>query len=350
MDGVPGVPAGSGAESLHQRGRTAGTEALMSTLFYALGGGLGHLTRVAAFCHTQGIPPPIDVITASMFGTDARVLPRARVHCPDNALASDPAACRGWLRDLVHELRPEHLVVDVFPGGIVGELDASVVPDGLPVTLLARRLHWPIYRPLLPGHPVRFDQAWLMEGLDDPHGDWIRAHADIVDLLDLEYPLPTLPLPAPWREAPDGRRWLVVHTGPPEETLELVAFAQETARFEHADPVLFLVTPQPPPGLPAEVIVLDLYPAAVLFSQADRLVTACGYNVMAQTRPYAARHVFMPMPRRFDDQFARAAERRAEQEALAQLDSWAEHAFWIAAGQVDDPVGPGQNPDPFIPE
>jgi hypothetical protein len=44
--------------------------------------------------------------------------------------------------------------------------------------------------------------------------------------------------------------------------------------------------------------------------RASRIVTACGFNVMRQTEPYRDRHTFLPFPRRYDDQFTRAARRR----------------------------------------
>jgi hypothetical protein len=40
------------------------------------------------------------------------------------------------------------------------------------------------------------------------------------------------------------------------------------------------------------------------------IITGCGFNAMRQTLPYRERHRFIPFPRRYDDQFLRAARRR----------------------------------------
>ena len=58
-------------------------------------------------------------------------------------------------------------------------------------------------------------------------------------------------------------------------------------------------------------IGLDLIPASSLFAGAAKIISAAGFNVMLETEPYRGKHHAVPMPRRFDDQFARAARRRS---------------------------------------
>ncbi len=43
-----------------------------------------------------------------------------------------------------------------------------------------------------------------------------------------------------------------------------------------------------------------------------RLITAAGFNIMRQAAPYRAQHRPLPFSRRFDDQFARVARWRLE--------------------------------------
>ena len=50
----------------------------------------------------------------------------------------------------------------------------------------------------------------------------------------------------------------------------------------------------------------DIYPASVLFEQADKIFTACGFNAMQQTKDFRNKHHFIPFERRYDDQFERA--------------------------------------------
>src|SRR5262249_49323155 len=56
---------------------------------------------------------------------------------------------------------------------------------------------------------------------------------------------------------------------------------------------------------------LNFYPASLLFPLAERVITACGFNVMRQTESLASIHRFLPFERRFDDQFQRARRRRS---------------------------------------
>lgn len=51
----------------------------------------------------------------------------------------------------------------------------------------------------------------------------------------------------------------------------------------------------------------DIYPASMLFESAERIFTACGFNVMKQTEHFRERHFFISFERRYDDQFKRAA-------------------------------------------
>ncbi|MEU0564928.1 hypothetical protein ABZ297_05975 [Nonomuraea sp. NPDC005983] len=231
---------------------------------YARGGGLGHLTRVRAFLHTlhRGEPATIGV-------------------------------------------RPEPgspFVVDAFPAGLDGELDASTAPPGTRTVHLARLLRWDAYRPLLPARPLRFATTYLMEPVSEPHLAYLCEVSDEV------LPLTLVDPPAPPAEAPG--EWLVVHSGPPGEIAELLGYARETAALEGVSPRLVLVSPAAPPGLPDDVTHLAAYPAWPLFEAAERIVSAAGFNVVRQAAPYRHKHRMLPFPRRFDDQFTRARAAR----------------------------------------
>jgi hypothetical protein len=106
----------------------------------------------------------------------------------------------------------------------------------------------------------------------------------------------------------DGRPlWLIVHSGSDEEVAEIVSYADEMRRIEGIQARLVLVARAVPSKLPADVCCLDVYPAALLFPTATRVVSACGFNVMRQMTAYREKHRYIPFARRFDDQFKRAA-------------------------------------------
>ncbi|MEU7746064.1 hypothetical protein [Nonomuraea sp. NPDC049158] len=253
---------------------------------YARGGGLGHLTRVRAYLHT------VHPGAAATIRTE-------------------------WPRDPAELARADEIVVDAFPAGLDGEIEAAV-PRGPRVVHLARLLRWDAYRPLIPARPLRFHRTWLAEPVSDPHLAYLESVSDeVVPLALFDPPAPPATAPGDRLTAPGDRLtasgdWLIVHSGPPGEILELVAYARESAVLEGLSPRLVLVSPAAPPGLPAGVAHRAVRPAWPLFATAGRIVSAAGFNVVRQAAPYRHKHRMVPFPRRFDDQFSRAARARRE--------------------------------------
>lgn len=292
---------------------------------YADGGGLGHLTRVQALRHTLGLTGEIVVLTSSHHVEDPRVAEGLRV-VPIRIRRDDLAARRSWLQRTLVDLTPSRLIVDAFPAGLAGEIDVDTVPSSIEVVHVARLLRWPVYRRILPDAAVRPARTYLLEPLHADHLDHLVGHTDHLEHLDLLDPPTTVTDPAPWepveaeldrRGAPVGRpRWLVAHTGPAAEVADLVAYARDQAAAEGVSPVLVVATaPDAAPAPAPDLVVVDRYPVWPLFAGADRVVTAAGFNTMRQLAGHRARHRFVAMPRRFDDQFERA--RRARRDAGA---------------------------------
>ncbi|WP_197688144.1 MULTISPECIES: hypothetical protein [unclassified Actinoplanes] len=208
------------------------------------------------------------------------------------------------IADVLRELRPETLVVDAFPGGIRGELDASVIPPKIRTVHLARLLRWAAYRDMLPVDVTYFDQTWVLEELTDGHAAFLAGHSGAIGSLTL-----TDPPSVPAREIA-ADRWLIAHAGPLEETTQLLAYARECAALENVQPRLLLAAPSRPAPLPADVDHIDDYPVWPLFASAARVFTAAGFNAVRQMAPWRHRHRILPFARRWDDQFARAARVR----------------------------------------
>ncbi len=129
-------------------------------LLYALGGGMGHLTRALALgrvARRRG--HRVEVVTNSAF---APLLPLEAelgadgVHRLDAGL--DREAVRAAVERLLAETRPDVLVVDTFPRGLGGEL-AALLP-GLP----ARKVL--VHRDLTPAYVERFGLARFVDVYD----------------------------------------------------------------------------------------------------------------------------------------------------------------------------------------
>jgi hypothetical protein len=68
-------------------------------------------------------------------------------------LGHDRDAFLRWLDTLLRDLQPDKLVVDAFPGGILGEPCGLELP---PARLVARALRWDAYAPRLDGPLLRY--------------------------------------------------------------------------------------------------------------------------------------------------------------------------------------------------
>jgi hypothetical protein len=267
---------------------------------YANGGGLGHLTRIRAYLHTRRRDEPATIVTGSPFAADPRVTGGRPVLSAPAGLDRDGRT--RWIGATLSRLAPAELVVDAFPAGLDGELTVRAIPPGTRVVHLARLLRWDAYRPLLPAEPPRFAETYLVEPVTAGHEAYLASVSASVSALELTEP------PSPGNPV-EG--WLIVHSGPDPETTELIEYAREMAGLESLRPRLTLVSPSRPHVLPPDVAHLDVYPAWPLFPSAERIITAAGCNIVRQLAHLRERHRMMPFPRRFDDQFARAARVRA---------------------------------------
>lgn len=286
----------------------------MRLVYYALGGGLGHLARASAFLHTLGLTQDAVLITASQHARDARVVGDLQVLTTPQALQQDVAAFQAWLVRELERLAADCFCVDVFPAGILGEL--CDFPSGLVGSWwhVARLLRWDEYATLIRGAAPRYDRVFRVETLAEAQQLFLDRHsARSEDLQLIDAP----PVADAFEAAP---YWLVVHSGPAQEVSELIAYAEEIRRIEAVDVPLLIATLDAPAQLPAGARLLDVYPATAYLAPAQRIFSAAGFNVMRQTAPFRGKQMLLPMPRRFDDQFERARRAVAGQ-GTAQADA-----------------------------
>ena len=271
-------------------------------LVYALGGGLGHLARARASLHTLGLAGDAAILTASHHAADPRILGGIEAIPIPRELERDRAACRAFVAALLDARRPEIFCVDAFPCGIIGELAGDPLPHAGERWHLARLLRWNEYANLASAEPLRFAVSFRLEPLHDEHEAWLRGASRELRDLELEDPSaseePSGDLPAHY--------WLVVHSGPASEVEELASFAEDLHTAEKSRAPIVVATSESPESLPNGAIVVNPFPANALFARAERIISAAGFNVMRQARDFRDKHVVMPLPRRFDDQFERA--------------------------------------------
>jgi hypothetical protein len=277
-------------------------------LYYAVGGGLGHLTRGRRVLEMLGLQDRAAFVTASPYARDERVTGGIPVIEVPQHLEHAPAEHRAWLLDLIRERQPERLIADAFPAGIQGEL------CGLPMAMdhVARILRLDEYQRAVPDDTPRFETTWIVEELAPDHDAFVHAHSDRVETLDLAR---TVPSPLRGEGQGEGRLsrknlWLIVHSGPEEEVRELIAYAATLRELAAEPPDCILVASRCKATLPAGFEAIGDDPIPHLLPIAARIISAAGFNVMLETTPWMAKHDVVPFPRRFDDQYLRAARRR----------------------------------------
>lgn len=302
--------------------------------YYAAGGGLGHLTRMRAVIHTLGVTEPLAVLTASPFAIDKRVVGDTKtINIPQN-FSSDVKAYKAWLHSVFAESLPTKVFLDTFPCGILGEFCDFDFPKSLELFHVARGLRWSEYSRLIKGTRPVFKATYLVEPLAEEQAEYLENHSQGVRFLELADPPSRLTQAEQdfiesFREGfcSDLRpRWFIIHSGSFNEISELLAYAKAMSEQEQTSPRLILIAPEkielsdleningletPDARRPISIEQYDFYPASELFPFADRIITACGFNAMRETEGFKDKHRFIPFARRFDNQFLRAARRRA---------------------------------------
>jgi hypothetical protein len=263
-------------------------------LAYALGGGLGPVSRTRAVLAATGWDGEVAVLAAP--GAE-RAAGGLELLVPGFDDAAEPAALGRWVGRAIAEREPEVLLVDAFPGGVLGELCGLAALDGLQLRHVARLLRWGVYARRCEAPLPRYDRVHVVEPLHPAH---TRALARLSDgIAPLALPPPPDP---PAAGAGPGAPWLVVHTGPAREVRALARIADE----RRGDAPLHVVAPIRVGDLPAGAERIDAVPAAPLYAGAAGIVTAAGFNTVRELAPHRERHVCVPFERRLDDQRARA--------------------------------------------
>lgn len=276
-------------------------------LYYALGGGIGQITRALAVLHTLKIRENVLVVSPLDSAVTELIPAQFPAHCrlikPPAFSYSERHKLAAYIQQLIDEYQPSELIVDSFPMGIYGEL-TNISYSGIR-TYLARLLIWERYTKVTGNQFFIFNQTFTLEPLhEDQHyiADRISETCLPLQLTD----------PPQSRSLPSitdlDQHWLVLHSGPDEEVDDLVTYAKQIRDIEQKQNPLLLVTPSAINKWAHQPVRhLRYYPAQLLMPHVDKIITACGFNTLRQAKAFRHKHHFFPFARRFDDQYFRAA-------------------------------------------
>ncbi len=276
----------------------------MTTAYYCMGGGLGHITRFTAFCRHFSLRPAL--LTNCEMIRSGRIEPEAGpVLLPDEADSVDYDSFRIWVSNAISRCQPDRLIIDAFPGGILGELCELPALKNIECIYLARILDLPAYKDRLQGALPEFSKIYRIERLSNEQQQWLQALNAPIEELTLPHPSTASNPVYKITELPDNC-WLIVHSGNADELEQLWLFARQTAEIERQTPAFAMVSPgSRPEFLPETVAHYDQYPADNLIAQCTRVFSAAGFNIMQQMQGSRKKHHVLPMPRALDDQFLR---------------------------------------------
>lgn len=275
-------------------------------LYYAMGTGLGHLTRARAVIHTLNLAPDVTILTDSQ--CEVGLFNTVRMPADLREGREDAA---DWVRAKISELKADEFYLDAFPCGLYGEFDRgfwATAAGDVKVTYLARLLRFERYRTIMPDKPINLTRTLVFEELTADHRQYVEAQSgDVRDFGELKDPPEDCPQVALelLQQHPDF--WLVVHCGSKDELKRLVDYARQLQQDMQDETTILVVSNYKIAH--EHVICESFYRADSLFSAARKIVTAGGFNSMRQLKRYSEKHFFLPFERFFDDQYTRAARR-----------------------------------------
>jgi hypothetical protein len=285
----------------------------VDVLYYALGGGHGHVLRGLAILRCLGsgvlVGPGRLAAWAQAMGV--------------GYLAPPEPFDRAWIGTLP---RPDLLVVDVFPRGVMGELRPLL--GRVPAWLVTRRVSSAYYLDPDVQAAIERHHECVVWGEEPP--------AALTALSARHVRVPPILLGAEPLTTDDARRRLGVPAGerlvlglgtgdPPHQARLCRLLAKVTARVGAH---LVFVSSDLPPVAP----VVRAFPAAPLLSAADVVVTAAGYHAYHEVQASGVPAVFIPRPRRYDDQAWRARDAAVARDPY-ELEAWLRRLLASARGE-----------------
>lgn len=267
-------------------------------LFYVMGGGMGHLFRIAVFIKQFAIE---DYAILSSNALAFRLFPESKIIfiSPENY----EEAWKSFVSERLPTLHIEKLFIDSFPFGLTAEF-SSWPAVNYPVYYLARRLKWSNYKSTIKHMEFDFETVYQLEELEEEHLIFVKSKTKNIKQLTLNYPPPEKIDLSAFKIPSDKLLWLIVHAFDADELEMLVQYAEEVAEHEECNPYFVVISDQ-------EITVdngvcIRYFPAVDWFPLAARIFCGAGFNTVHQVKPFLSKTTLIPFPRKYDDQAWRA--------------------------------------------
>jgi hypothetical protein len=288
----------------------------MRILYYALGGGHGHVMRGLALLRRarQILPDHHATLIAPRRLREWARREEVTLRAPPDERPSADQLTR-WVEQIVDESVPDLLLVDQFPRGILGELQSALAHTSMPAWLISRWVR-----------PRYFLQAAVRQVIERRYSGmiWCEAPPDALRKLELpQYDVGPIVIRTAAqcldRSAAraalrlEGEHQVLIALGSGSVARQrdfcrlLRRMCARVSARSGRQLTLYFVSAELPSHVSTHLTVGALFPAMRYLRAADLVVTACGYHACHETRSLGLPAVFVPQRRLYDDQFARAA-------------------------------------------
>jgi hypothetical protein len=278
-------------------------------LYYAFGGGLGHLCRAHALINSIGSSPE-DFIVLSNSNHTELIFDQSQIIFIPQEYYQKPIELKKTIQSIISENNITEFYIDSFPYGLIGELEGIEIQD-VNLFYVARILNWENYLPLMGQSKFYFNKTIVIEDLPAEQNEFIRQNSKAVIKIELIYPETKLSENA--KELINSFKkplWLIVHSEPIYELKILYQHALEIAEIENKNPEFVIISQTTEKLNLDNVKQINYFPASDFFPFAEKIFTACGFNSMHQSMLYSEKHHYIPFARKFDNQFLRAKYRK----------------------------------------
>lgn len=337
-------------------------------LFYAQGGGLGHLQRSMNMINVLQLFSNDDVIYQVFVASSSIYLnnylsnyiaeiaisnPKLQNKSQDklqhikpllipqnfendlkNDLKHGLENYQKWLVKQINDLNIGEIYLDVFPCGLVGEWNnitkLLVNFSEIKFYSISRHLKWQNYKQLIT-KPLFFETSFVVETLESEHLAFITQHSKSVKTLKLvpfQYNLQQNSsqnnLKTNLKNDLETPFWLVIHSEPLRELLTLLEYTLEKRFIQKSNSKIIIISQISKDKFIeflqeiSNIIQIDLncieiintFDTQNLIIDAEKIISACGFNVMQECENFSDKHEYIPFERRYDDQFWRASQRK----------------------------------------
>ncbi len=284
-------------------------------LYYALGGGLGHAVRACKLAQHFNCLDNIKVLSACPWVT--KLFTKNQLIQIPESLSRQPFEIHQTILGLLRSGKFDEFWVDTFPFGLLGELEIQQYEQYAELCYVARYVNWPKYGDKLKSVGA-YKRVFIIDHLHEQQKSFIAERSQQQSTIELASST-FIPEGAQQGANNDDAQkekhrfpgaWLLIHSGGVEELDELLAYAKDCAERDNNNPK-WVVASQVQPTQKVDQFINEV-PHNIDLASVEKIVSACGYNAMQELKPYQYKHLFMPFPRKYDDQFLRARKRRNE--------------------------------------